>query len=757
MLSKDPFNLNCRDLFLKARTAYKKTCRKAEKVHRGALANQLLEIGKNDPKSFWSIIDKMSKWGKTKTDPSDIITPLRWRDHFTKLLNNAKSESLNLTPEMGSTFEPVLDGRITLKEMHEALYELKSGKAPGPDGILLEYLRIFAETFEQTLLSLLNKIFSNHLYPSNWAVNFLKPIFKKGETDDTDNYRGLAIGSALAKLFSQILLRRLTKYVDEKKLLSPNQGGFLKGRSTSDHIFLLQTIIEKVVKKGRKKLFAAFIDFKKAYDTVDRNILIRRLKQLGINGIFLKNIASMYMKTKYSIKLNDGHLGPIESNLGLKQGCPLSPMLFNLYIDDVREIFENTCHPIDLQGLNLSHFLYADDLVLISLTEDGLQNSLEKLHNYSQQKGLTISMKKSKTIIFNLGGKFIKKYFKINGNLIEPVHTFCYLGFDVKASGTVKHAMNLLFDKANKAMWPLYRSIARFRIPTETSLKLFHAYISPIALYNAENWAVLSDKNILNFSNEFIFENIAVSKTDILHRKFLKYILGVSKSCPNLAVYGETGEIPLSLKAFRLMINFWHRINKLPDETLVKKALLENIALRTNWIKTVEKLMGSLSLTDVAQNSAKLKEKTKLSLKSKYITFWQRKLREETSNRLQFFKTLKQEFKFEEYLNISQFEHRKAITKIRCSDHPLEVEQGRHKNIPREERICKICPSKEVETEEHFLSRCSFFNRYKPNHDISFTQNANSIITNSDPTYLGKYLVESFGERKKYKEWFNLG
>ena len=116
-------------------------------------------------------------------------------------------------------------------------------------------------------------------------------------------------------------------------------------------------------------------------------------------------------------------------------------------------------------------------------------------------------MKKSKTIIFNLGGKFIKKYFKINGNLIEPVHTFCYLGFDVKASGTVKHAMNLLFDKANKAMWPLYRAIARFRIPTETSLKLFHAYISPIALYNAENWAVLSDKNILNFSNEFIFQN----------------------------------------------------------------------------------------------------------------------------------------------------------------------------------------------------------------------------------------------------------
>ena len=137
-------------------------------------------------------------------------------------------------------------------------------------------------------------------------------------------------------------------------------------------------------------MYTAFIDFKKAYDTVDRIILIKRLKKLGINGIFLKNIAAMYWKTEYSIKLKKGHLDPIESNLGLKQGCPLSPMLFNLYIDDVNEIFENACHPIELQGINLSHFLYADDLVLVALTEDGLQNSLDKLHNYALKNGCGI-------------------------------------------------------------------------------------------------------------------------------------------------------------------------------------------------------------------------------------------------------------------------------------------------------------------------------------------------------------------------------
>ena len=161
-------------------------------------------------------------------------------------------------------------------------------------------------------------------------------------------------------------------------MLSPNQIGFVKGKSTSDHIFLLQTLIEKVVKKGKSKMFVAFIDFKKAYDTVNRDLLLNRLKQLGINGIFLKNIASMYEKTKYSIKLNKGYLDALDSNLGLKQGCPLSPMLFNLYIDDIGLVFREDCDPIEFQGENLGHFLYADDLVIISRTEEGLQKSLDK-------------------------------------------------------------------------------------------------------------------------------------------------------------------------------------------------------------------------------------------------------------------------------------------------------------------------------------------------------------------------------------------
>ena len=566
---------------------------------------------------------------------------------------------------------------------------------------------------------------------------------------------GLGIGSGFAKLFSQILLKRLTLFIKENNLLSPNQGGFLENMTCSDLIFFLQTVIEKIVKKGRRRLYVAFIDFQKAYDTVDRDLLLKRLTDLGINGIFLQNIAAMYQSTKYAIKLKNGYLPPIDSNLGLKQGCPLSPMLFNLYIDDINEIITDQCEPVDIQGQRIGHFMYADDLVIVSCSETGLQLALDNLYGYSKRKSLRVSIKKSKTMIFNPSGKKILRYFSINGQPLEPVQTFCYLGFDVKASGTVKHAMNTLYDKANKAMRPLLKTIARFNIPVQTSIKLFHAYIEPIALYNAENWITLTDKQIENFSAETMLKGIGVSKADILHRKFLKYILGTSVSCPSMAMYGDTNESPLSMKCFRLMLNFWHRITHLPDTALGKKAMLENIALRTNWIKTVEKLLGDLSLTEYVETTLEFKSKTKEAFRERFREYWDTSINGDSA-RLLFYKSIKTELEYEPYLNISDFESRRSIARLRCSSHALQIEKGRHRDTLRENRLCRLCPMKVVETEKHFLTECTFFNRYKPKYELQDKTDPIDFVNQTDPEILGKYLKEAFSERKKYMEWFSL-
>ena len=764
-LSRNPFNREKLTLFSKARMAYKKICRKSEKEYRRFLTGKLMNIGQRDPKQFWSIINKMNNWGKERTDPTEQIRPNEWVKYFKMLLKDGNegaspdgnfSENLrdgiySNTHEGHNTFEPILDSRITVTELREALSELKPGKAPGPDGILVEYLKIFGGVCERILLKLVRLLFSNHLYPSNWTLNFLKPIYKKGDVKDPNNYRGIAIGSAFAKLFSQILLKRLIKYINLKNIISPKQIGFMQGCRTSDHIFLLQTIVEKVVKNQKGKLYAAFIDFKKAYDTVNRDLLLERLKALGINGIFLRNVEAMYKRTGYFIKVKSGHLeNKINSNLGLKQGCPLSPMLFNLYIDDIEDMFDEDCEPVCIQNERISHFLYADDLVLLSHSSGGLQRCLDRLAGFSKDKQLTINTDKSKTMVFNQTGKFFKTNFTVDGKKLEPVQTFCYLGFDLKSSGAVKHAMNILNDKAKKALQPLLCTIARFNLPVINSLKLFHTFISPIILYNVENWATLGDRKLRNFTDTSIFEETNDTKTDIAHRKFIKFILGVSKSCPNIATYGETGEIPLSLKGYRLMLNFWFRVTHLHENTLAKKALIENINLRTNWIITIEKLLKCLKLTECINNGGKFEIESKTSIRSLYKTYWQNKIDDINSVRLHLYRSIKDEFKTEDYLHLPRFEARKLITKIRCSDHSLEIEKGRHLNIPREERICKICKTGEVENEHHFLIECQCYEHLKTKYQMNNTD-TRSLLKTVNPDVLGNYLMEAFGEREKIK------
>ena len=162
------------------------------------------------------------------------------------------------------------------------------------------------------------------------------------------------------------------------------------------------------------------------HDTVNRDILFDRLRNLGIGGIFLNNLKALCQKTEYLITHKDGYLDPIDSNIGLEQGCPLSPIMFNLYIDDMKNIFDTTCEAMSIQDIKLNYIIYADDLLLMSYTKEGLQRSIDKLEIFAEKKHITISHEKSKTMIFNKTGRLIKESFKANYKELQSVRNFCY-------------------------------------------------------------------------------------------------------------------------------------------------------------------------------------------------------------------------------------------------------------------------------------------------------------------------------------------
>ena len=160
------------------------------------------------------------------------------------------------------------------------------------------------------------------------------------------------------------------------------------------------------------------------------------------------------------------------------------------------------------------------------------------------------------------------------------------------------------------------------------------------------------------------------------------------------------------------MLDYWKRLTALPDHSLAKKALLENVQLRTNWILTIEKLVKTFNLIETPDD--KFSVQTKYNINEHFRNTWKNRLMNEDAPRLQVYRNINSEFSAAKHLELP-FPLRKIISKIRCSNHCLEIEKGRHNNKPREKRICLIYKNGSIENETHFLLNCT---SYKPLKDL---------------------------------------
>ena len=233
------------------------------------------------------------------------------------------------------------------------------------------------------LFTLFNTILETKSYPEVWSCGIITPIHKSGENDNPNNFRGIAINSCFRKLFNLFLTKRLTSFLSEKGILCYNQIGFQKAFHTTDHVLTIKTIVDKYLSKN-PKLYICFLHFRKACDIIWREGLSDKLCSYGVSEKFVTLIENMYNKVQPSIRLPNGTKNSFTSNIGLKQGCNLRPILFNFFINDINDIFSNNifnslCQPPKIYQLTLNNLLSADDLVLLSETRLVLQNCLGKL------------------------------------------------------------------------------------------------------------------------------------------------------------------------------------------------------------------------------------------------------------------------------------------------------------------------------------------------------------------------------------------
>ena len=185
----------------------------------------------------------------------------------------------------------------------------------------------------------------------------------------------------------------------------------MKGFRTADHLLVIDTIINEVVHKQKQKLLVAFIDLKKAYDKINRDALIFKLKSKGFSRKFLMSIVASVNNVFQIPKINGKLLPPIVTSTGLKQGDNLSPILFDIFLDDVELILYSKCEPVVLSDeLSLNHLLDADDMAILSLSSEGLQHSLANLHEYCKVWYLDVSLKKQKLLYLIALGEYLNNF-----------------------------------------------------------------------------------------------------------------------------------------------------------------------------------------------------------------------------------------------------------------------------------------------------------------------------------------------------------
>lgn len=726
--TKDPFNRLTRDTVFSLKKLYKRTIRKQKRDYKNSLVCKLENMMEKNPQEYWKIVEKLK--GAEADKCPDIIDETEWLDHYSRLFSadSNKLDDRDTQEQIQKILmEPhfnELNFRITEKEVTDSLRKIKMGKAVGIDNISGEMLKCASPMITPWLLRLFNDILLKGIYPQQWCVGIITSLFKGGEAHDPNNYRGLTITSCLGKVYNSILNTRLEKFVDSNKILPDNQIGFKKKSRTSDHMFILKTLIDKYVNnRNSRPIYICFVDLRKAYDSVWHTGLMLKLLQNNIRGPFFQSIYNMYNKSCACIKQQGNISQCFKCDIGVRQGDVLSPLLFNIFVSDVPEYVGLSPDSPKLGDKDISCLMYADDMVLMSLSEIDLQARMTRLEHYCNKWHLNINERKTKVMVVSKGRAPVCQISVCNHRL-EQVDKYLYLGLEFSADGKMEQAQLNIKHRCLKAIFKLRSVVRDSNISPRLSLKLFDQMIKPIALYGCEIWGTLLNlKTPSQGTIGKILNKYEVTPIEKMHLKYCKYAVGGHSRSTNYAILGELGRYPILIDIISQILKYLrHLQTNESNNDILQEAFKESkqIALHggTSWFTTVNSITRIVGVVQENMNKMRIKH-IKNNLKSSFIHKWADSLLRQS--KMSTYNTIKQSFCYENYLTIvKNKEHREAMTRMRTSSHKLMIEKGRYLNIPRNNRLCTKCSLGVVEDEEHALLVC-------PAHELIRTTIMNKV------------------------------
>ena len=386
-----------------------------------------------------------------------------------------------------------------------------------------------------------------------------------------------------------------------------------------------------------------------------------------------------------------------------------------------------------LNDINIMLLLFADDMVLLGDTPEDLQNSLDKLQEYCLKWGLEVNVLKTKIVVFRKRGRtFENERWTYNGNVLEVVNDFNYLGVVFNYTGSFGLNQQTLSGKALKAMNILLQNIRAYDFSPRTLCQLFDAFVASILNYCSEVWGYTTSKQI-----------------ERINLKYCKKILGVKTATSNVGVYGESARYPLFINRYVQILKYWFKLQETENcvlKTVLKLEVCVSMAGKSNWISNVKNMLITNGFGYIWENPQSVCQSVfcrtfKQRLLDIYIQKWKFDL--EANQVLDIYKYYKVNFQYENYLNVSVIKkYRFSITQLRLASHSLRIETGRHgqNRIDRPERICQVCDTGDLEDEYHFVLVCAAYNELRVKYiNIHFRCNPSvfkflQLMNSSDTT-----------------------
>ena len=502
--------------YKEARRAAKHICRAKKKVSEENLLYELDEqFGRNNSKKFFESVRNLKRGFQPrsimcKDKDGNLIAGEpqvleRWTEHFRGFLNRNGEANLEEIPlQFGP--EPFIPAPTTTM-VYDVIRKMKNDRAPGEDSINIELLKHGGKELWKCIYNLIIDIWNAEQMPSEWNTAIICPIHKKGDKLECNNYREISLLNVAYKIFTNILSKYIEPYVNT--ILGEYQCGFRKGRSTTDQIFSLRLILEKFYEYNLP-LHQLYIDFKQAFDTIDRSYIIKSMVEFGIPNKLINLTKMTLAQTMNKVKVQNKLSESFVTVNGIRQGDSLSTLLFNIGLEHImRKITINPGGTIF--NRMFQYLAFADDVVILSRNLTSLDEILKVIQEETNLSGLEINNTKTKYMTNVNRKNDVTNSIVINGATYEKVSCFRYLGSTVTESNDIIVEIKEKIAAGNRCLRSLDRIMKARYISKRVKIRIYKTIIKPIVVFGSETWT-LPEK--------------AIAALNIWERKVLRKIFG---------------------------------------------------------------------------------------------------------------------------------------------------------------------------------------------------------------------------------------